>query len=103
MSSLRRVKAGDYSIEDAVTIEDIQNAADENRLQDLIRPVDTLFSAYEALIVPEHVAQKIKCGNDAKVVLVDGMYRVYAPNGEFLAFCMVENITMHTIKSFFEV
>lgn len=98
LSSLRRIKAGAFSVYDAHTIEDI--AAEPERF---ILPVDTLFADLPKLHVEDSVTAKIKCGNRPKIVASDGEYTVYDKNGEFLALAEVENGTLKVIKSFFEV
>lgn len=103
MSSLRRVRAGAFSIEDAHSIDEVENAANEGQLVDIILPVDTLFSALPELKVPESTANRLKTGNIIKISAADGDYRVYSDSGEFLLVGKVENGKLKTIKSFFEV
>ena len=45
----------------------------------------------------------LKNGNAFAGDCPDGTYRVYSPEGEFLALCKAETGTVKTIKSFFEV
>lgn len=103
MSSLRRVRAGAFSIEDAHSIDEVKNAANDGRVVDIILPVDTLFSALPELKVPESTANRLKTGNIIKISAADGDYRVYSDSGEFLLVGKVENGKLKTIKSFFEV
>lgn len=103
MSSLRRVRAGAFSIESAHSIDEVENAANEVQLVDIMLPVDTLFSALPELKVPESTANRLKTGNIIKISAADGDYRVYSDSGEFLLVGKVENGKLKTIKSFFEV
>lgn len=103
MSSLRRVRAGAFSIEDAHSIDEVENAANDGRVVDIMLPVDTLFSALPELKVPESTANRLKTGNIIKISAADGDYRVYSDSGEFLLVGKVENGKLKTIKSFFEV
>ena len=103
MSSLRRVRAGAFSIEDAHSIDEVENAANEGQLVDIMLPVDTLFSALPELKVPESTANRLKTGNIIKISAADGDYRVYSDSAEFLLVGKVENGKLKTIKSFFEV
>lgn len=57
MSSLRRTKAGVFSVEDAHTIAEVQEAVDRGEAESLIIPLDTLFSEFNKLTVPA-VAEK---------------------------------------------
>ena len=51
----------------------------------------------------EKQARLVKNGNAFSASCADGTYRVYAPDGEFLALCKAEGGRVSTIKSFFEV
>lgn len=103
MSSLRRISAGAFSVESAHSIDEVENAANEGQLVDLMLPVDTLFSALPELKVPESTANRLKTGNIIKISAADGDYRVYSDSAEFLLVGKVENGKLKTIKSFFEV
>lgn len=103
MSSLRRVSAGAFSIDDAHTIEDIRHAADSGTIDSCILPVDTLFAAYPEFTVSENVAKRLKTGNIIATTAADGEYRVYSDDGEFLLLGSVRAGRLKTIKSFFEV
>ncbi|MDO4815318.1 MAG: tRNA pseudouridine(55) synthase TruB [Bacillota bacterium] len=98
MSSLRRVKAGQFSISDAHTIEEI--AEDPEKY---ILPVDSLFSEYETITANSETEKKLKNGNAVKCTAADGKYRVYAESGEFLLLGEVQQGILKTIKNFFEV
>ena len=103
MSSLRRVKAGAFSIEKAHTIDEIQAAADNGGLDEIIIPVDRLFSAYPELTVRDTAEKKLRNGNVIKLAAPNGTYRVYTETGGFLLLGEVTDNKLKTIKSFFEV
>ena len=103
MSALRRVHAGQFSIEDALTLEQVQQAAEEGRAEELLLPVDRLFDQYPALKLHSGGERRCRAGNQIPVQVSDGTYRVYGPAGDFLALGRVENGICKTIKSFFEV
>ena len=103
MSSLRRVKAGVFSITQAHTMEQIQAAADLGGLDGIIIPVDTLFADKPNLTVNEFEEKKLRNGNTIKTKSADGTYRVYSESGEFLLLAEVKDNLLKTIKSFFEV
>ena len=103
MSSLRRVKAGVFSITQAYTMEQIQAAADLGGLDGIIIPVDTLFTDKPKLTVNEFEEKKLRNGNTIKTESADGTYRVYSESGEFLLLAEVKDNLLKTIKSFFEV
>lgn len=103
MSSLRRVKAGAFSIEKAHTIDEIQAAADNGGLDEIIIPVDRLFSAYPELTVRDTAEKKLRNGNVIKLAAPNGTYRIYTETGGFLLLGEVTDNKLKTIKSFFEV
>lgn len=103
MSSLRRVKAGAFSIEKAHTIDEIQAAADNGGLDEIIIPVDRLFSAYPELTVRDTAEKKLRNGNVIKLAAPNGTYRVYTETGGFLLLGEASDNKLKTIKSFFEV
>lgn len=103
MSSLRRTRAGAFSVDEAHSLEDIEAAALEDRLSDIILPVDALFAPFPKLTVSESAAKRLKNGNVIKVSAEDGDCRVYSDSEEFLLLGRVEDGKLKTIKSFFEV
>ena len=103
MSSLRRTRAGAFSVDEAHSLEDIEAAALEDRLSDIILPADALFAPFPKLTVSESAAKRLKNGNVIKVSAEDGDYRVYSDSEEFLLLGRVEDGKLKTIKSFFEV
>lgn len=103
MSSLRRIRAGEFSVDDAHSIEDVQRAKEAGNVESLLIPVDSLFSRAEEYTVSGGSERKLRCGNDFSCAVLDGEYRVYSQAGEFLALCRAANGRMKTIKSFFEV
>ncbi len=103
MSSLRRTRAGAFSVAAAHSLDDIETAAREDRLSDIILPVDTLFASFPKIIVSKSAAKRLKNGNIIKISAEDGDYRVYSDSEEFLLLGRVESGKLKTIKSFFEV
>ena len=104
MAALRRVEAGEYTLEGSIPLRqllDISEAGED--VEHLLRPVDTMFASHPKLSLNEKQARLVKNGNAFAAVFADGTYRVYAPNGEFLALCKAEGGKVSTIKSFFEV
>ena len=103
MSSLRRVEAGQFSVDQAVTLSQVQQMADAGRAEELLLPVDSLFLQYPRCTATAAQENKIRCGNQVKTGLAGGDYRVYTESGEFLMLGRVEDGIMKTVKSFFEV
>ncbi|MEA4895708.1 MAG: tRNA pseudouridine(55) synthase TruB [Oscillospiraceae bacterium] len=103
LSELRRTSAGVYSVRDAYTLDEISGLAGSAGFEAIIRPVDSIFSEYPAFSLTEQQLRRCLNGNSFEARLMDGRYRVYDENGNFLMLGNVENGIMSTIKSFFEV
>ena len=105
MSSLRRVKAAGFTLDDSVRLEAVQEAADRGEGESLLLPVDAYFAGLPMLVLKGAAAEK-KVRNGAALTLrevPDGEYRVYGVEKTFLALGRVAGGTLTTIKSFFEV
>ncbi len=103
MSSLRRLEAGGFSVDKAHKLSEVQEYADRGGAEELLLPVDGLFTELNSCVAEAWQERKLRCGNEYSVGLPDGDYRVYSASGEFLMLGRVENKTMKTLKSFFEV
>jgi len=100
MAGLRRVQAGEYTIEEAVPLQELLETQTPERY---LRPVDTMFRNFESVTLTEKQEKRCRNGNSFTLRIPDGTYRVYSKNGEFLALSAVNDGVMSTIKSFFEV
>ena len=100
MEALRRVQAGEYTIEESVPLLELLEM--ENP-ETVLRQVDTMFRNYPAVTLSEKQKQRFLHGNSFSVKLEPGTYRAYGPEGDFLMLAKVEDGIMSTIKSFFEV
>lgn len=104
MSSLRRTRAGRFTLEQTVTMEQILAFAQEHDPAELLMPVDALFAQHPALIVTLGQTEKLKHGATIRDWhFADGTYRVYSETGEFLLLGTVKGQILTTVKSFFEV
>lgn len=100
MAELRRVSAGRFTLADAVPLETLLAA--ENP-ETYLLSMDALFRDYPAVTLTENQEKRCRNGNDFSVKYPDGRYRAYGKDGAFLMLAQVEQGTMHTVKSFFEV
>ncbi|MBP3672673.1 MAG: tRNA pseudouridine(55) synthase TruB [Oscillospiraceae bacterium] len=100
MAALRRVTAGEYTIAEAVPLQELLDTQEPEKY---LRGVDTMFRNYPAVTLTEKQETRCRNGNSFSVKLEEGTYRVYGKGGEFLALSQVENGSMSTVKSFFEV
>ena len=62
MSSLRRTAACGYRLNDAVTVERLRELAAENRAQELVKPVDSIFSMLGSVSISEKQAFRFNNG-----------------------------------------
>ena len=103
MSSLRRCASGSFRLENAYTLEQVQAAADRGEVQKLLLPVDSLFPGYPELRVDAQEERRLRSGAPIRTSAQDGSYRIYGPDGAFLALASVRDAQLRSIKSFFEV
>ena len=100
MAELRRVSAGEYTIDEAVPL---LKLLEEENPESYLRGVDTMFRNHDAVTLTANQEKRCRCGNSFSVKHPDGTYRAYSQNGEFLMLAKVEAGVMTTVKSFFEV
>ena len=100
MAALRRVTAGEYTIEESVPLAELLESEDPGAY---LRPVDTMFRNYPAVTLSEKQTLRCRNGNSFSVKMENGTYRAYSQSGEFLMLAKVEDGVMSTIKSFWEV
>ena len=100
MESLRRVAAGEYTIDEAVPL---QTLLDTEEPEKYLRDVDTMFRNYPTVTLTANQETRCRNGNAFSVSLAPGTYRAYSQGGEFLMLAKVDGGVMSTIKSFFQV
>jgi len=102
MSSLRRTRAGAFSIDMAHTLDEIQSAVSTCQTGKLVKPVDSLFSEYPSVSLDEAETRKVKngiaCNADG---LSEGKYRFYGPGDEFLLLGESTGGAVKAIKRFY--
>ena len=100
MQALRRTQAGEYTIAEAVPLQQLLEAAEP---ETYLRDVDTMFRGYPGVKLTVNQEKRCRNGNAFSVTLPGGTYRAYSQTGEFLMLAKVEDSVMSTIKSFFDV
>jgi len=100
MASLRRVTAGDYTIEKSVPLQTLVESPDPGAY---LLPVDSMFVSYPKIVLMEKQEKCCRNGVAFTIHLAEGTYRVYAQNGEFLALSHMVDGKLTTIKSFWLV
>lgn len=94
MTSLKRVKSGLFTIENSVSVQDVENCEDISNL--LIKPDAVL--TFEKVNLTKSLYEDVINGRKASISLKDGLYSIYA-GSEFIgvASCIDNNIK---IKSY---
>lgn len=100
MESLRRVAAGEYTVDEAVPLQTLLETEEPEKY---LRGVDTMFRNYPAVTLTANQETRCRNGNAFSVSLAPGTYRAYSQGGEFLMLAKVDGGVMSTIKSFFQV
>lgn len=98
--SLRRTMAAQFLETESVPLKTLLSS--ENPLAYLL-PVDSYFSNHASVIVNADAEKKIRNGAQFPFTSPAGTYRVYNESQQFLMLGRVEDNTLITIKSFFEV
>ena len=100
MEALRRVQAGEYTIMEAVPLQELLETQEPEKY---LRGVDTMFRGHPAVKLTANQEKRCRNGNSFSLTLPDGTYRAYSQSGEFLMLAKVEDGVMSTVKSFFDV
>ena len=99
MGRLRRIRAGAYTLEDAVPLETLLEA---EHPEEYLHPVDSMFPQFPAVQLTANQERRCRNGNSFSVPLAPGTYRAYSQDGTFLMLAKVTEGVMSTVKSFFE-
>ena len=100
MESLRRVTAGEYTIQNSVPLQTLIESVDLGGRR-LIEK--SMFKSHPAVTLTEKQEKCCRNGVAFTTNLAEGTYRVYAANGEFLALSHMVEGKLTTIKSFWAV
>lgn len=102
MSALRRTSAGPYTLEQAHTLDELQQAKENGTLEQLLVGVESVFMHLPALQVEEDTRFRLLNGAPTyRFPAQDGRYRVSC-GGEFLGVCRVSDHTLTVEKLFCE-
>ena len=90
MTSLVRTSSGGFTLDDCFTFEQIQNARDENRLEELILPVERVFENLPKLRLNDAQTRMYRNGVKLDLAKLRGIfpdkdcYAVYGSDGGFI-------------------
>lgn len=92
MKSLLRTRVGIFSLENSVTLSEIERLRDEGKLEQVIHPVDSVFESFASVTLNEEALRLVRNGNPVPQNMLelsapqDGMcVRLYDSLGNFLA------------------
>ncbi|MGE4282199.1 MAG: tRNA pseudouridine(55) synthase TruB [Clostridia bacterium] len=116
MSFLLRTRSGLFDIEHSVTVEQFKQHIDKKEWNDILIPIDQMFSDYSSITVVGRAEKKVNNGNPIAVDELEDLknyyegekYRVYNEKGDFLCLSQIIRRSEHELylkilKSFFEV
>ena len=94
IKDLCRTASGTYSIEDAITPEELLKLSEEGRADEVIIPIDTAFSQYGAIRLDKTKADRVKNGVPIyyKGKKQGNFYRLYDENGVFIALSQADTV-----------
>ena len=82
MTALRRTSACGYTINDAIKLSELQKYKDEGRTEEILHPVDSIFTCYDRLIVSDK--QAVRFSNGASLSLERLKKTADCPDGTIL-------------------
>jgi tRNA pseudouridine55 synthase len=90
LTKLARLASGDFRLEDALTLEELSQAASEGRWGDLLHPIDKALARFPALRLDADMARQVCSGQAIPAPSpAEGeglaLARAYGPGGIFLA------------------
>ena len=108
MEELCRIRSGAFRIEESHRLEYIRESMERGELENLLIPVDAVFSQYKKIQVEQDMDSRLKNGNPfvmgcPHTALLDGEYvRVYDSAGNFAAIYkyMQKENRFQTVKMF---
>ncbi|MBQ2903469.1 MAG: tRNA pseudouridine(55) synthase TruB [Clostridia bacterium] len=89
MTALRRTKANGFGIENAVTLEELADAAENGTLENLVIPVEKALEGYPVIKVSAAQAKRFSNGGELdlqrlKYPRMLGYFRIYDPENRFI-------------------
>jgi tRNA pseudouridine55 synthase len=106
MSALRRTAACGFTLADCLTLEDIQQLADESLLERRLLPVETAFASSPRFVLGAWQATRfingleLALGQFPQQPPVGARLAVYDPEGRFLGLAQADDRYLRIIKLF---
>ena len=102
MASLCRTRNGKYTLDKSFTLDELKAHAEEGRLDDCILPVETVFSHLPRYDLSLKEEADMRFGRVFSSALPQGQVAAFAPSGEFIGLCAVEDGIFRLVKGFYE-
>lgn len=98
MTDLRRTLACGYDISESFSLDEIKKLAEENRISEIIKSIDSIFNCFDEIHVTEKQTFRFKNGGGLMLSRIYGianpdngkLYRVYGNNNDFLGLGIVD-------------
>lgn len=101
LTELCRTKACGYTLDEAISISQLQEARNNGTIDALVRKIDSLFMHLEKLNLSKLLATRLLNGAGSRISKEDGIYRAYYKD-KFYAVVSIQNKKMELIKLFVE-
>lgn len=102
MAALRRTRCGAFDVSMAHTLPAVLAAAEAGEAGALLLGTETVFAGLpDARLTPAQT-RAVRNGGRWTCPLPEGQYRLFDPDGAFLALGAVEDGTMRAVRSFFD-
>ncbi len=106
MTDLRRTKANGFSLENAVTVEELARLAESGELEKALIPVEKALESYPLVQVTEAQAKRFSNGGELflqrlKCPKMLGFYRVCDPEGNFIGLGEIDGSEFLKVKRVF--
>ena len=101
LTSLSRTMACGYTLSDCVTLQQLQQARNDDTIDSLIVNTDTVFMHLERIDLSAELAKRLLNGARSRIAKPDGDYRVYYKD-KFYAIANVTEKKMSVVKLFVE-
>ena len=103
MTELRRTYSQGFDILSCLTLSDIENAAAEGNIGDILIPTDRCFENYNEIHLSDRLEGLYRNGVKLRAAQIgspaDGIYRIYGR--EFLGIAKIGSGELKTVKNFF--
>lgn len=112
MSSLLRTKSGPFTLENGVTLEQLEQAVDLNTQGELVTPIDSVLQHMPAIVVKDSALERTQNGNSLYLpgifrlpdndISSGKIVRLYSEDGQLLAIAKAIPNPLHPEQLYFQ-